>query len=97
MTSYSIKSYAGYQNWHNLKNWKIEVSNDGNEWTTIDEHKNDSTLNGDRVIGTFKIQQETQFYRFIRLHQTGQNWANNNYMVFYCIEFYGKLKEPTNK
>ena len=97
MTSYSIKSYAAGQNWHHLKNWKIEVSNDGNEWTTIDEHKNDSTLNGDRAIGTFKIQQETQFYRFIRLHQTGKNWANGNLICFYCIEFYGKLKEPTKK
>ena len=97
MTSYSIKSYAGGSNWYNLKNWKIEVSEDGNEWTTIDEHSNDSTLNNSRAIGTFKIQHETKFYRFIRLHQTGPNWNNGNYLVFYCIEFYGKLKEPSKK
>lgn len=58
----------GGKNWVNLKNWKIEVSNDNKDWLTIDEHSDDPTLNDKGVIGTFKIKQKTNFYRFIRLH-----------------------------
>lgn len=93
-TSYSIKSFSCSQNdWH-LKSWVIEASNDGEQWTKIDEHRNDQTLNGNRIIGTFNIQQKQQFYHFIRLRQTDKNWTNSNYvMKFYLIEFYGKLEE----
>lgn len=108
LSSYSIKTYLDGQNGRHLKNWVIEVSNDNTKWNTIDEHQNDSTLNGSRITATFNINKnsnnnnnnndkQSQFYRFIRLRQSGHNWQNDYHMLFYCIEFYGKLIEPTTK
>ena len=93
LSSYSIKSYSGGQNGAHLRNWVIEVSNDGNTWTEIDCHSNDSTLNHENAIGTFKISKESNdFYRFVRLRQTGYSWSNNYYIYLCFIEFYGKLQ-----
>ena len=97
LSSYSIKSYNGNQNSYNLKNWVIEISKDGINWTTIDEHQNDSTLNGKYITGTFKIQNEHEFSRFIRLRQTNKNWENDYYMILSSFEIYGKLQEPNSK
>ena len=88
------KSTSGYPG--HLKNWVIEVSNDGRHWETIDQHSNDSTLNGNSIIATFNINpQPTTFYRYVQLRATGASWyGNNRYDIFFpFIEFYGKLKE----
>lgn len=69
----------------------IESSNDGKDWTIIDEHKDCPTLNGDRVTGTFSVQQN-DFSRYVRLRQTGKPWGGDN-LWFYYIEFYGFLQE----
>ena len=92
ITNYSIKSYADGPGGDNLKNWILEVSNDQKEWIKIDEHKDDSQLNNQYVIATFNPNKTNEFYRFIRLKQTGFNWHNDYLTEFYFIEFYGKLK-----
>lgn len=92
--NYSIQSY--YRGSGHLKNWVIEVSNDGLNWTTIDQHSNDSTLNGNSITATFNINpQPTTFYRYVQLRTTGVSWyGNNRYDIFFpFIEFYGKLKK----
>ena len=99
LTDYTMKSNGDNPNGRHLKNWNIEVSNDGKEWKTIDEHKDDPTLNGSNIVGSFQIQKpDNEFHSFVRLHQTGNSWwssNNHNRFFFYFIEFYGKLKEPT--
>lgn len=93
LSSYTIKSFGDSGNGPHLKNWTIEVSDDASKWTPIDVHQNDPTLNGSKIVATFKIKETTSFYRYVRLHQTGTNWQNNYYMLFHYLEFYGKLKE----
>lgn len=96
ISDYSIKSYDQESYTGHLKDWNIDVSNNGENWITIDSHKNDQTLNGRNIVATFNVQnKDEQFYRFVRLSQTGNNWngRNCNFIYFYCIEFYGKLKE----
>ena len=98
-SSYSIKSYNDGQTSGHLRNWVVEVSNDKNTWKTIDKHENDSVLRGNNIIATFNTEETKEFYRFIRLRQTGESWYSNGgyyYIYFYFIEFYGKLKEPNN-
>ena len=98
LSSYTIKSLGAGPNNYHLKNWNIEVSKDKEHWIPIDEHKNDSTLNGSRIISTFEIQKkQPDFYQYIRLHQTGTNWENDYYMIFYSLEMYGKLLEPSKE
>lgn len=45
LTGYSIRSYNAGENFANMRNWVVEVSNNGNDWMEIDRHSNDSTLN----------------------------------------------------
>lgn len=68
------------------------MSNDKNEWIVVDDHSNDSTLNDANVVATFQTKDLNQFYRFIKIRQTGINWQNDYQMIFYNIDFYGKLK-----
>lgn len=98
-SKYSLQTSAGGVNrWH-LRNWAIEVSNDGKKWEEIDRHSNDSTLNGASIKTVFNVSKvPSDFYRFIRLHQTGYSWLeqpNSNKYGFelYYIDFFGKLVE----
>lgn len=94
ITNYSIKSYADSTNGDHLKSWVLEVSNDEKNWRKIDEHTNDSHLNGEYVIATFDTNKIEDFYQFIRLKQTGRNWHGDGHFhtEFVFIEFYGKLR-----
>lgn len=90
LTGYSIKSYKSGDNCH-LKTWKLEKSDDGEKWKTIDEHKNCPTLKGAGVTGTFEVNSD-EFSRYVRLHQTDTPWGSHN-LWFHYIEFYGYLQE----
>lgn len=92
VTNYSIKSHKLGKDGHQLKSWKIEISNDGRTWIKIDEHKDCPTLNGSCITGTFTVE-PNDFSRYVRLHQTGTPWGGHD-LWFYYIEFYGYLKEP---
>ena len=97
LQSYSIKTCDNEPNTFHLKNWVIEISKDGNNWTEIDRHENDSTMNKRFTTCTFNIEKSSDFARFIKLRQTGNSWYqynNHNKFLFNYIEFYGKIKEP---
>lgn len=95
LTSYSIHSNSSGENYHHLKNWVIEVSNDETNWIEIDRNENCTKLNGPNIIANFEVRKENEFFRFIRIRQTGNSWAfwgNHNNLFFYSIEFFGNLK-----
>ena len=97
MTSYSVKSYDGGQNYGHLRNWIVEVSNDKEHWEIVDQYDNDSILRAANVIKTFNTKQTKSFYQFIRLRSTGTSWNNkdNFYDLYFPLfEIYGKLKQP---
>ena len=98
LTNYSIQSSNSNSN--NLKNWNVEVSNDGEKWEIVDRHVNDSVLKNAKSICTFNISKPLpEFYRFIRLIETGCCWRGDNRYDgdFSKIEFFGKLQEPQSK
>lgn len=98
LTNYAIKSHSSRPNYCHLRNWVIEVSNDNENWETVDYHSNDSRLNGSNITAIFKVNKElSDFYRFIRLRQTGYSWHSDYYIYFYFIEFFGKIDETTKK
>lgn len=81
-----------------LRNWVIEVSNDGESWKEIDNHSSDITLKKPRYVATFSVQKndDKDFYRYVRLRQTGRSWhsvGNGNLINIPKMEFYGNLKE----
>lgn len=91
ITNYSIKSNCNGPNQFHLKSWILEVSNDGQNWTKIDERKNCQEVNGPKKTGTFSVQ-ANDFSRYVRLNQTEPSW-NNAHVWFYYMEFYGYLLE----
>lgn len=90
LTGYSIKSFEGEKNDCHLKSWDIEVSDDGENWNVIDQHKNCSTLNGNWFVDTFYIQ-SNDFSNYVRIRQTDEPWGGD-YLKICCIEFFGFLK-----
>jgi len=95
LTNYSIQSASNGPNCGNLRNWKLEVSQDGKTWTPVDEHQDDGTLNGSNIIFTFNTKPTESFYRFVKLTSTGQSWRQyGNHYEFYFpyLEFYGKMR-----
>ena len=94
LTGYTIKSNRNSDGSYNPKSWLVEVSKDNNKWEEIDRHENDSSLKGQRIVFTFKVQHPKEdFHRFIRLRQTSKGWnASDNYIWFYSIDFNGELK-----
>lgn len=94
--SYSIKTISHGQNGKHLRNWVIEVSNNGNDWIIIDRHENEPALNGYQFVSNFPIKnQNNDFYRFIQIRQTGNGWhtSSKNELAMYTIEFFGKIKK----
>lgn len=87
VTSYSIRS-SQKQIGH-IKNWVIEVSNDGTNWSVIDERNNCPDLNGPNKTKNYSVQ-PNQFSRYCRFRHTGEIWSGQ--IELNAIEFYGSLK-----
>lgn len=90
ITSYSIKSYKLDQ--LHLKSWDIEVSDNGQSWTSIDERRDCSELNGSLQQVTFNTR-NNNFSRYVRIINRGAPWGDQSWTWFYWVEFYGYLKE----
>lgn len=96
LTNYSIQSPRCED--IGIKNWNIEVSKDGEQWEITDRHVNESVLKSANSVATFNISPpRREFYRFIRLIETGCSWRGENRYDgdFSKIEFFGKLQEPS--
>ena len=95
-TSYTVRSVAGQPGQDHPKSWVIEVSNDGTEhsWTEMDRHNNNEDLNGSRVTVNFKTSLvRSQWIRFFRFRQTGENHGGGNELILSSLEIFGKLLE----
>lgn len=90
VSGYTIKSDGNGMS-HLLK-WAIEGSNDGNEWICLD-CRDTQKLNGNSRIKNFTCsQQNSEFFRYVRLRQTGKNSSDCDFLVLTNIEFFGSLK-----
>jgi hypothetical protein len=90
-TGYVIKS--NNQNNYYLVGWVIEGSNDGLDWTKLDE-RNTQELSSNSIIRYFSINDSSNlpFFRHIRLRQTAKNSSGNDHLVISCIELFGCLR-----
>ena len=77
---------------YHLKNWVLEVSDDGNHFTEIDRRENCDLLNGRLRTATFEVSHSTPT-RFVRLRQTGLNWWGDNDLDLNQIDFSGFICE----
>ena len=58
-TRYQIRHYSSWET-EALQNWRFEGSNDGNNWVTITNHKDDRTLQAKGQIATFNIPDDAE-------------------------------------
>lgn len=90
--NYTIRTYNWTSNVSHLKSWVIEGSNDNSNWLVVDEEIDCPFLNGKSFVHTFNINNEqNKPFKYLRIRQTGPNWANYNFLKFDSIEFYGTL------
>lgn len=90
ITDYMIRSASSC----NMKNWVLEISDDGNKWEIIDKRMNCLDLNqGQFKVKLFKVE-KSRFARFCRFRHCGEfdNYLQSNAMQISGVEFYGKLK-----
>ena len=94
-THYSLKSFASSKQYHNIQSWNIEGSNDGTKWEVLDSRQNEKSLDDKDASNTFEITNSSDFYRYLRIHQTGPNtYKNTDYrFIIRSIEYFGIIQE----
>lgn len=90
---YSIKSYPSGS--FNLQNWVLEGSNDGKSWKDLDTQNGNKSLEGSNKANTFEVpnSQNNQFYRYLRIRQTGVSTANDYRLIIASLEYFGLIQE----
>eukprot|EP00871_Galdieria_phlegrea_P005073 jgi/Galph1/5567/GphlegSOOS_G4257.1 len=73
-----------------LRNWKLQGSKDGRQWTLLKEHRNDQSLHLPLQHATWKIENlySQKFFRYFRVVSS----RPNNKLTLGSIEFYGRLR-----
>lgn len=94
-THYSIRSRPSGKGSDHPKNWVIEGSNTGgNDWKILDSQNDVTCLDDKSVFHTFEIKEKyskDEFYRFLRLRQTGPNSANCYQLCLSALEYFGTI------
>ena len=90
---YSIRSVNYNKNWRHPKSWVVEGSNtDSNDWKVLDSRTDCMSLNNPSTVQCFAIQQSSDFYRFLRIRQTDNNWAGSYYLTMSTLEYFGFIQ-----
>jgi hypothetical protein len=95
LTDYALKS-DGHSR-HHLLEWQLAGSMDCNEWTVLDRQKTQD-LNGNFITKIFHCNgssSNSQFYRYIRLTQTGKDSYGHDNLLLSNIEFFGSMIAST--
>lgn len=71
-----------------LQHWVIEGSNNGKNWTILDERR-ESSFENNEIFEINSVQEE--WYRFLRLRQTDKNGNGQYSLCISSIEFYGQI------
>ncbi|OHT15078.1 hypothetical protein TRFO_14420 [Tritrichomonas foetus] len=92
LTHYQLRTCYFGPNEDHLKNWVIEISNDGQSWEEVDKQTDCSLLNAPYNYATFPIKKTVDYCQYIRIRNTGPNWCDNKYLVLKTLEFYGFVR-----
>jgi hypothetical protein len=86
--SYTLKSHGAGSDYP--VHWVIEGSNDQKNWVKIDA-RDTQELVGKSLVKHFNCSSDhsSEFFRFIRLRQTGKNSSNHDFLMLCNIEFFG--------
>lgn len=89
LSAYSIRSDGN--DYHHLRHWVIEVSDNGSVWEIIDK-RDTQDLVGKFIEKTYTCgQPNNKFVRYVRLRQTGTSHSEYYHLLLNQIEFFGKI------
>ncbi|KAM9354685.1 E3 ubiquitin-protein ligase HECTD1 isoform 1-T1 [Pholidichthys leucotaenia] len=93
-SAYTLRHARGYGR-SALRNWVFQVSKDGQIWTTLYTHLDDSSLNEPGSTATWPLdpsKDEKQGWRHIRIKQMGKNASGQtHYLSLSGLELYGTV------
>jgi len=89
LTHYCLRSTRSP---HKPRTWTLQGSNDGNEWTVLKSHTNDSSLAEQSNSEAAWPVEAAGAYRHFRIRQTGWNSHHHHNLACSGIEIYGMLK-----
>lgn len=90
LSNYTIQTFSGKTGTTHLKTWKLEGSNDGFDWVTLDNVVDSDVLNGPDAVMTRSVTKAGFFTKF-RIVQLGKNWFGTNCLTVKRVEFFGKV------
>jgi hypothetical protein len=93
LSHYTLKSRMDHDGYHPIV-WVVEGSNDEENWITLDE-RNTRELVGLGKMKTFECPgyRQANFFRWLRVRQTGKNSTGDHYLNLSAVEFFGVLKD----
>jgi hypothetical protein len=93
LTDYAI---AAHTNNYFLRSWVVEGSNDGDDgpWVSVHSREENTEAHPDHPIATFSVP-SSDFYRFIRLRQTGKNANGTHYLILHGFEVFGFVTDAS--
>lgn len=95
LSNYTIESCSWSKNIGHIKSWVIEISDDNQSWSIIDQKDDCPDLNDRDAVRTYEVQ-PNKFSRYVRFRHTAECWDGGTF-GFNAIEFYGRLKIPSKE
>jgi hypothetical protein len=93
---YPTKYYIRSRNYHthHMRSWVVEGSNnrDGNQWIELDRRDDIDDLSRANGEVTFPIA-HSDWFRWIRLRQTGKTSANSDYLIVSAFDIFGFMSD----
>ncbi|KAK8878451.1 hypothetical protein M9Y10_005224 [Tritrichomonas musculus] len=90
LSHYTLKTWFWGPNFQHLKSWIVEGSDDGREWTELDQREDEESLNDALAFRRFKCLMRVTC-RYIRIRSTDVDHSGSNLLILNAVEFYGRL------
>ncbi|MEH2148763.1 discoidin domain-containing protein [Nostoc sp.] len=89
---YSIKTRASSSDYY-PRNWKLQGSNDANNWVDLDSQVNNTTLTANSQWLSIPVANSNVAYTNFRIYMTGNNSSSYGHLVLGEVELYGTYLE----
>lgn len=90
LSHYTLKTWFWGPNFQHLKSWVVEGSDDGNEWTELDQREDEDSLNDALAFRRFKCAVRVTC-RYVRIRSTDIDHSGTHLLILNAVEFYGRL------
>ena len=90
LSHYALKTWFWPENFQHLRSWVVEGSDNGEDWTELDQRTNTNDLNDSLAFRRFKCSMNL-YCRYIRIRSIDTDHSGSSLLILNAIEFYGRL------